>query len=267
MKRATARQVLTARRAWNRATVRARVAERRYISDLRQLAAEVGEVYARFLQKAMGKIAERGDSVSGPKRAATSIVKRDVGMLRVTLEPQIKARAESAAIRMYNAANASAGAYTDVQGILPIDISAKLARHYDLTVKENTDLVVNAQREYADGVVEIFTDPKNFGRRVEDLAAELQERTLVSQSRAELIARDQTLKTLGSLNETRQRAAGVTQYIWCTSGDGAVRPEHEDREGRIFTWDDPPEGGHPGEDFQCRCSATPVIDEAEGIFD
>ena len=265
-KRATPKQVLQARRAWARATVRARVAERKYIHELRTLASEVGEVYLRFLQKAMGQIAERGDSVSGPKRLPSANVKRDVGMLRVTLEPQIKARVQSAAERMHNATESASKAYAEAVGIMPVDISRKLAKEYDRIVRENVSYVVDAQREYAAGVVEIFTDPGIFGRRVEDLAEELRERTGVAESRAELIARDQTLKTLGKLNESRQRAAGVTQYIWCTSGDQAVRPEHADREGRIFTWDDPPEGGNPGEDFQCRCSATPVIDEFEGLF-
>ena len=44
-------------------------------------------------------------------------------------------------------------------------------------------------------------------------------------------------------------------YKWYTQLANRVRPSHKEREGRIFSWDDPPEGGHPGEDFGCRCWA------------
>jgi hypothetical protein len=44
-------------------------------------------------------------------------------------------------------------------------------------------------------------------------------------------------------------------YIWRTAGDDKVRPSHAANEGRVFAWNDPPETGHPGEDFNCRCTA------------
>jgi chromosome segregation ATPase len=45
------------------------------------------------------------------------------------------------------------------------------------------------------------------------------------------------------------------QYIWRTEQDGEVRSHHASREGKIFSWNDPPPGGHPGKDFNCRCWA------------
>jgi len=118
---------------------------------------------------------------------------------------------------------------------------------------------------YADQVEEIFSDPSNFGLRVEELQAMLLERADVSVSRAELIARDQTLKLLGQINEERQTAAGVESYEWSTSNDERVRDEHQILEGTTQSWDSAPEPGHPGEDFQCRCVAVPIIPELEGI--
>ncbi len=44
-------------------------------------------------------------------------------------------------------------------------------------------------------------------------------------------------------------------YIWRTVGDEKVRGNHAQREARIFSWDNPPDGGHPGEDYNCRCWA------------
>lgn len=52
-----------------------------------------------------------------------------------------------------------------------------------------------------------------------------------------------------------------THYIWRTRRDGKVRSAHAEREGQIFSWDDPPEGGHPGEDYNCRCTSEPYFPE------
>lgn len=35
-------------------------------------------------------------------------------------------------------------------------------------------------------------------------------------------------------------------YIWRTEGDDKVRDSHAERDGKIFNWYVPPEGGHPG---------------------
>lgn len=51
----------------------------------------------------------------------------------------------------------------------------------------------------------------------------------------------------------------TTHYIWRTRDDEKVRPSHADNNGRVFAWDDPPETGHPGEDYGCRCTAEPFM--------
>jgi hypothetical protein len=52
-------------------------------------------------------------------------------------------------------------------------------------------------------------------------------------------------------------ARPTTHYIWRTSGDDKVRSSHAANNGKIFAWDNPPETGHPGEDYNCRCWAEP----------
>lgn len=54
----------------------------------------------------------------------------------------------------------------------------------------------------------------------------------------------------------------ATHYIWRTRRDGKVRLSHAEREGQVFSWGAPPEGGHPGEDYGCRCTAEPYLPEA-----
>ena len=51
----------------------------------------------------------------------------------------------------------------------------------------------------------------------------------------------------------------TTHYIWRTRGDDKVRPNHAANNGRVFAWDDPPDTGHPGEDYVCRCTAEPFM--------
>ena len=59
----------------------------------------------------------------------------------------------------------------------------------------------------------------------------------------------------------------TTHYIWHTSGDDKVRPSHAVNNGRIFSWDNPPETGHPGEDYNCRCSAEPYYGNQHEVYD
>lgn len=141
------------------------------------------------------------------------------------------------------------------------ELAVELAKRRD----ENVQLVVKAARSYADDVRDVFSGPENVGLRVEELRAQLLERGSVSESRAELIARDQTLKVNGAITEIRQTAAGIDSYVWSTSLDERVRDSHAALEGQTFSWSAPPDVGHPGQDFQCRCVAVPVIAELEGL--
>lgn len=49
-----------------------------------------------------------------------------------------------------------------------------------------------------------------------------------------------------------------THYIWHTRGDDKVRSAHAVNDGKVFAWENPPDTGHPGEDYGCRCWAEPV---------
>ncbi|MEM7617514.1 MAG: phage minor head protein [Pseudomonadota bacterium] len=64
-----------------------------------------------------------------------------------------------------------------------------------------------------------------------------------------------------------QREAGILSYTWITMGDELVRDDHSANDGRIFFWSDPPPTGHPGEDYNCRCTPIPFSPSALGIDD
>lgn len=141
--------------------------------------------------------------------------------------------------------------------------------------REGVDLITRMPVELLDRIEGKVLESVARGRRHEQFADVVKETLGVGQRRAELIARDQTAKLNSKLNEGRQKAAGVKEYIWSTVGDdrvvgtpGGMYPEgndkhgdHFEREGKVFSWDNPPHDGHPGEAINCRCRALPVVDE------
>ena len=128
--------------------------------------------------------------------------------------------------------------------------------------KENVDRIRGMQDDQLGKIRKVLADGRHH--RVETLQKEI-ERQLddVSASRAELIARDQVLTLNAQITADRQQAAGIEAYVWSTSQDERVRPEHEALEGKTFTWESggDPEEGHPGEAVMCRCIAFPILPE------
>lgn len=135
--------------------------------------------------------------------------------------------------------------------------------------RENVRLIGSVLDDQISEVSELVRDAVRTGRRVEDLAEDIEARFGVSTSRARLIARDQVLKANSAMTQTRMTAAGVSRYRWSTSRDERVRPMHRELEGQIFNWSDPPitnekgDRNHPGEDINCRCVPVAVLDFEE----
>lgn len=134
-------------------------------------------------------------------------------------------------------------------------------------IAENVTLIRTLPSTYFDDVKNQVFGAIERGTRHEVLAAELRDRYEIPENRAALIARDQVGKLYGDLNAQRQQNLGVTDYIWRTVRDNRVRVEHEDREGETFSWADAPDGGHPGEDINCRCYAEPDLSDLSALLD
>lgn len=127
-------------------------------------------------------------------------------------------------------------------------------------VRENVSLITSIDDRYFADLERLFAGGIESGQNTGSLRKVLEERYGVSRSRAQLIARDQISKLNGQIAQKRQSDLGIEEYVWRTVGDERVRDSHAAKDGRRFRWDDPPaDTGHPGDDFQCRCSAEPVI--------
>lgn len=53
------------------------------------------------------------------------------------------------------------------------------------------------------------------------------------------------------------RGRPTNHYTWRTAGDDRVRGSHAALNGRVFSWANPPEHGHPGHEANCRCWPEP----------
>lgn len=193
--------------------------------DLNALMDAVGEEFFRGLQPSeIAALAEQfARATSGyEKEQAAAQVRTAFGVDVITREPDIAARSSA-------------------------------------FVSENVALIKSIPSKFFDDVEKEVARAVSSGATPKQLAGVIADRFKVADDRAMLIARDQIGKYYGAVAEARQVAMGVTHYVWRTSNDERVREEHAAREGQTFAWDNPPEGGHPSEDFQCRCYAEPVL--------
>lgn len=87
------------------------------------------------------------------------------------------------------------------------------------------------------------------------------------------VAHDQTRKAFMNISTTRLKAAGVKKFEWRHSHGGrSPRKLHEELNGKVFSYDDPPYIGDmygqkvyglPATLPNCRCFAKPIIDFGE----
>lgn len=56
----------------------------------------------------------------------------------------------------------------------------------------------------------------------------------------------------------------LERYVRRSQDDARVRAAHAAYDDQVFSWSEPPDGGHPGQAWNCRCTAEPILD-AENI--
>jgi len=149
-------------------------------------------------------------------------------------------------------------------------LRADFSKRLDQVISENTGMLLNALtppdtvptvteadlRDVSDAKAEaldawdvrlasIFSEYQNHQQRLRPLRTATEERLLRAFA--------------GLVNQLRQEDLGIVQYIWRSRDDTKVRDSHAAFDDRVFRWNDPPEGGHPGEAHNCRCYAEPIL--------
>lgn len=131
-------------------------------------------------------------------------------------------------------------------------------------VRTNVELITSLDQRYFDDIERVVASAFRDGKATSALRAEIEERFGVSKSRAEFIARDQVAKLGARVREYRHKQLGISKYRWSASGDERVRSRHQELDGKVFRYDDPPvinnqgDRGNPGDDYQCFVPSTPV---------
>ena len=151
-----------------------------------------------------------------------------------------------------------------VHAALGVDIriaDGNVSALLDAFAIENVALIKDIPAAIAANVEKATTRAVTSGTLWPDLAKELDARFGYGETRSRLIARDQVGKLYGQVAATRQKDLGIRRFVWRTVGDERVRDEHADRDGQIYSYDDPPDGELPGEPILCRCYPDPVFDD------
>lgn len=92
----------------------------------------------------------------------------------------------------------------------------------------------------------------------------------MSNNHAKLISRTETAKAMSALTQARAEYTGHDWYIWHTAEDVRVRPSHKKMDKVLCRFSDPPSpealigeksygNYNPGNIFNCRCYAEPII--------
>jgi SPP1 gp7 family putative phage head morphogenesis protein len=125
-------------------------------------------------------------------------------------------------------------------------------------VARNVGLVRSVNDETRARIADIVFRGFTARRNAVDVGRELSDALDMSRRRANNIAKDQTVKLARTLDQERRRQAGITTWIWRHSGKVHFRPEHKERDGNVYSDNDPPED-MPGELPNCGCTSEAVL--------
>lgn len=153
-----------------------------------------------------------------------------------------------------------------LERILGVSLSEVTSSNVQVAaVQRSTLLIRDLQNTTIENVQRVLLAPANQGVGTRRLAHVLEQELGVTRRKAQFWARDQTLKLHAQITQHRHQEAGVSHYYWMATNDERTRQYHADLHRSEQSWDEPPvtnaagDRNHPGEDYNCRCFAYPVI--------
>ena len=154
--------------------------------------------------------------------------------------------------------------------VLGIPLRPELVEKLKDDYTENLDLYI--QKWHDEQILRLrqkVSQNVQQGFRAENLIQDIQAEKKVSYNKAKFLAKQETSLMVSKYRQVRYEDAGVNQYMWSTSKDQRVRDAHRHLQGKIFRFDQPPvtdpatgARNNPGEDYNCRCVAIPVLSTA-----
>lgn len=216
------------------------------------------------------------------KTPASNNAKPSIAQVRIVLNKYKSAKAKILWSNCYRIVKkwlklAQNSADSSIKKMLTQMAGKKLAIEYDksldemlkLIIQRNVQLIKNTTSQTLTNIENIVYNGVTRGRGWADIQDELYHQKHISKDRVKRIARDQTAKTNGALNQLAQQQAGIKYFMWWGVEDERERELHWKLNGKIFKWGDSPERlpiidkvgtrGYPSEAVLCRCVSRPVF--------
>lgn len=177
--------------------------------------------------------------------------------LIVSLDPRVSTWIERLALWHSQkwAANVLAGSGVDIRAFLS---RAVIADDMAASLAWNVSLIRNISDQTRDRIANIVWSGYGARTSVRDVARQLNEAVGLGVRRSRTVASDQTVKLSGALDRSRMLEAGIETWLWRSSHKVNFRPEHQARDGKEYTWSNPP-ADSPGELPFCGCRAQSVL--------
>lgn len=100
----------------------------------------------------------------------------------------------------------------------------------------NTALVRDVSDQARGRIADIVFRGLQQRTPIRDVAKEINDALGLGRARSLRIASDQTVKLSAALDRLRQDQLGFTEFVWKHSGKVHYRPEHKERDGKVFSW-------------------------------
>lgn len=147
-----------------------------------------------------------------------------------------------------------------IAGISIVQDTPKLKDFVKSSVTQNVSYIKSIESNLLDKVSTLIFEETVKGTASKQIQEQLMQSFNVSRSKAEFIAVDQSGSIFGQLTKERHTSIGVEKFTWLSAGDKRVRPEHQNYNGKTYTYKDGANGKTPGSDYRCRCVGQPVFE-------
>jgi SPP1 gp7 family putative phage head morphogenesis protein len=156
-------------------------------------------------------------------------------------------------------------------------IKGLLKQYMEENVKHIKSVPLNAAKKIEKIVLENLKTGAERAESLTEIVMQIGKLPESMRSRAKLIARTEIAKMSTGLVKARAVSSDINWYVWRSTHDIRVRSSHKLMDKVLVAWDDPasPEeldGAkksyghyHPGEIFNCRCYARPILNAASDI--
>lgn len=147
-----------------------------------------------------------------------------------------------------------------IAGISIVQDTPKLKDFVKSSVTQNVSYIKSIESNLLDKVSTLIFEETVKGTASKQIQEQLMQSFNVSRSKAKFIAVDQSGSIFGQLTKERHTSIGVEKFTWLSAGDKRVRPEHQNYNGKTYTYKDGANGKTPGSDYRCRCVGQPVFE-------